>query len=100
MSERNPNLYNRLNDSSKDARENRDLLVAHLKVLAERINPNTIDTVVYEIAGLLSTSYARSLSENDPLEDILTLAGELEVPSEDKDEKINTLKQLIAQLDT
>ena len=35
--------------------------------------------IAYEIAGLLSTSYARSLSEGSPYEEILTLAAELEV---------------------
>lgn len=54
--------------------------------------------VAYDIAGLLSTSYAKTLEDNSPYEQILTLAGELEVSESDNAQKWTDLLELAAAL--
>jgi hypothetical protein len=52
-------------------------------------------TFAYNIASLLSTNYVRSLEENDPVIETLTLAGELEVPNDNSQKKWQELCRLI-----
>ncbi len=40
---------------------------------------NDATKVAYEIAGLMSTDFAQSLSTSDSIDEILTIAGELEI---------------------
>ncbi|HMH70019.1 MAG TPA: hypothetical protein VK502_01345 [Candidatus Saccharimonadales bacterium] len=54
--------------------------------------------VAYEIAGMLSTHFSRSLPEGDPLLEIMIIAGELEVESEDTEELTQELIKKIEAL--
>lgn len=60
----------------------RSLLRDHLIKQVERQNqhPEESEALAYELAGLLSTDFARSLSDDDPLKKVLDLAGNLELP--------------------
>lgn len=40
----------------------------------------------YEIAGLMSTDFAQSLGSSDPIDEILTIAGELEIHPDNAEE--------------
>ena len=40
---------------------------------------NDATGTAYEIAGLMSTDFAQSLNSSDPIDKILTIAGELEI---------------------
>ena len=40
---------------------------------------NDAAKTAYEIAGLMSTDFAQSLNSSDPIDKILTIAGELEI---------------------
>lgn len=43
-------------------------------------------TAAYDIAGLMATKHARALSADDPIDEILTIAGELEINPENAEE--------------
>lgn len=72
-------------DNIETNNTNRGLLINYLKECSSNIQKNTENkrVIAYDIAGLLSTKYAQKLNENDPIDKILTLAGELEVDSQD-----------------
>ncbi len=48
--------------------------------------PGTVGEVAYSIAGLMSTDYSRGLDESDPFYEITTIAGELEILPDNKEE--------------
>lgn len=54
--------------------------------------------VAYRIAGLLSTRYAGTLSSNDKINEILTLASELEIPDDNNPAKWLELCKLVDSL--
>lgn len=93
------NLYNHLNSgSTPDAK--RQELISYLKKICKDL-PETAEerrTVAYDIAGLMSTTYAHSLAASDTLDAILTLAGELEAPDEEAVAKWAELQSLVTTL--
>jgi len=93
------NLYNKLN-SKENSSEKRHEIITFLKKIANNIPtaPAKRQDKAYEIAGLLSTDFARSLSAEDPIDNILTLAGELEVRDEQEAQKWEELLRLINSL--
>jgi len=84
-------------DNKEPNNTNRDLLISYLKECSQSV-PKDIEnrkSLVYNIAGLLSTKYAMSLDENDPIDKILTLAGELETNDKDEDDGwVNLIKMI------
>lgn len=74
-------------DNIETNNTNRGLLITYLKECSNNIPKNTENkrSIAYNIAGLLSTKYAQELDEDDPIDKILTLAGELEVDDKDSD---------------
>ena len=94
-------LFSHLNTPPLFTSENRRVLVAFLKDQASIItaHPELTTRIAYGIAGILATDFARNLPEDDPVDEILTIAGELEVAPEDTKslrseliEKINMLE--------
>lgn len=78
------NIFDQLNSPDDDLKERKHILLKHLQ---EQLNyrqqhPDESEQVAYDIAGLLSTDFAQSLPEGDPYLEILTLAGELELPEQ------------------
>jgi hypothetical protein len=93
------NLYSHLNsESTPDAK--RQELISYLKKNCKDLPENVEErrSVAYEIAGLMSTTYAHSLSTSDALDTILTLAGELETPDKESATKWAELRSLVATL--
>jgi len=78
----------------------RDLLVEALKDLASNLarNPKKDAEIAYYIAGLLATDYARTLKPGDPIDEILTIAGELEINPDNAIELRSELVQKINSL--
>lgn len=57
-----------------------DYLKTAIKTLPESKSDRS--NFAYNVAGLLSTNFAQSLDSNDSLDNILTMAGELEIPND------------------
>ena len=87
--------------NSSDTEHARLTLVAYLKdVVVEKLNkePEQAANTAYKVAGLMATDFARSLEPSDPINEIFTIAGELEInPPETSElhrelvDKINSL---------
>lgn len=92
-------LFSKLNTPSTPSLENRRDLVKFLKdsVVTLRLHPESTARVAYSIAGLFATDFARNLPEGDPIDEILTIAGELEIDPEDAEHLRN---ELIEKIDT
>lgn len=92
----NVQLFANLNDPStfKVAREQ---LIVTLKGLGDELEQSIEDSasIAYKIAGFMATKYARSLEEGSPIDEILTIAGELEVNPDNVDE---LRQELIAKI--
>ena len=93
------NLHNSLDDESTPE-VHRQELVAFLKDCSNNLPEGNDERrqIAYAIAGFMSTEFARSLDPSDPLDQILTLAGELEVPDEDTESKWQEFRRLIHSL--
>ncbi|HEY8886572.1 MAG TPA: hypothetical protein VIM31_03700 [Candidatus Microsaccharimonas sp.] len=85
---------------SADISEVRLVFVASLKsylYYLEKDLPAAIQAA-YEITGLAATSYASTLINNDPIDGILTVAGELEINPTDaevlRQELVKKIKNL------
>ena len=90
--------YSKIESASLD--EVREVFVTILKSYLDALEGDlaTALQASYQIAGLMATDYARTLKDADPIDKILTIAGELEVnPSNAEDlrqeliQKINLL---------
>ena len=81
-----------------DVEMNRQEIIDFLKLQIEnnKKNPENSEEIAYNIAGLLSLESVHSLDENDPIIDALTMAGELELPSEHRSD--NTTWENFIQL--
>ena len=88
-------------DAAPTPHESRQRLVQILKDEALRLrgNPDKYAEIAYTIAGYLATNFARHLSSDDPIDDILTIAGELEIKPTDAKELQQELLQKIDLLD-
>ncbi|MFF0492841.1 hypothetical protein ACFYTQ_27740 [Nocardia sp. NPDC004068] len=80
--------------------EARAHMTQFLKEQAVRLRdePGQALQIAYEIAGLMATEFARTLGDDDPLDEVLTIAGELEVDPENADELYKELIEKIGQL--
>lgn len=89
-------------DGGRSTREKRESAVAYLLDCAGTLtgDPEQRSKTAYNIAGLMSTSFGRSLKDDDCIEEIFALAGELEVSSSigTNDEQWEHLITLIGQL--
>ena len=88
-------IFQELNDSN--AEDNRSKLILYLKDKITQLNGDIAEAVAaaYEIAGLMSTDYGQSLSSSDPIDEILTIAGELEINPNDAE---SLRKELIEKI--
>jgi len=59
-------------------------IVSFVKMLED--DPEARQDIAYNIASFLSTDYAQSLEEDDPLAATLAFAGELEIEEEDNED--------------
>ena len=96
-------LYHLLNEPDLTVNkkgEERRSLIGVLKKLADdlRLNQGEYASIAYSIAGLLATDYARNLKPNDPISEVLFLAGELEIGPPNADELLRELVQRIENL--
>ena len=69
-------------------------------LLALKSGKQPASKIAYEIAGMLATRFARSLSEDDPLLEIMIIAGELEIEPNNTKELTEELVQKIEALNT
>lgn len=92
------NLYNVIDQLSSD--QARVKMVLYIENQIPALS-GTIDQAIntaYSIAGLMATSYARNLEDDDPLNEILTVAGELEIGADDASELRDELLEKISAL--
>lgn len=78
----------------------RQELIAYLKTCVDTL-PSDEDgrqAIAYNMTSLLSTDYARSLTGTDTVDEVLTLAGELEVPDDNSSAKWTELCKLVHAL--
>ena len=92
-------IYTQLNSDHSNS-EKRSLLISYLKEQIESLSQQNDERtkVAYEIAGLMSTRYIKSLNSDDILEQILSLAGELEIKESASEQKWHALQRMVAQL--
>ncbi len=78
----------------------RDILIDHLQSYLPQITeePERSSKVAYSITGLMATSYVQSLLPSDPIDEILTIAGELEINPDNAENLRQELIQKILQL--
>lgn len=62
------------------------------------VSNNYLNKAIYNIASLMSTEYVRSLDEDDEINEILTIAGEMEVPTDNSQDNLDLLIILIKNL--
>lgn len=92
-------LYEKL-DSAIPQREKEQLLTAYLQVQLADLpaDEETRHQIAYDITGLMSTKFARSLPEESLFEEIFDLAGELEVEDEQNERRWGELQGLVNEL--
>lgn len=65
----------------------------------QKAHPQHSRDIAYGIAGLLGTQFAAGLANNDPISEIMTLAGELELPEgQQGDATWDELRRLVQEL--
>jgi hypothetical protein len=92
-------IYNLLNNEFEPSAK-RVELISYLKRCIEPL-PSDDDerrSIAYNIAGLLSTNFAESIHNDDPINEVLILAGELETPDENNAQKWEELIKLVNKL--
>lgn len=94
-------LFDKLNNPvliKDETQKLRLLLISVLKDFAYALerNPGSGTEIAYKIAGIMATEFARCLNENDTIDEILTIAGELEVNPQNADE---LREELIKKID-
>jgi hypothetical protein len=74
-------IYDKL-DQFKPEAQQRQVLAAYLREQLDLRNEHHDQSheIAYHIAGLLSTTFAQSLHDDDPYLAILLIAGQLELP--------------------
>jgi hypothetical protein len=93
-------LFKSLDTEATPTETRKEELVLFLKNEATRIKaqPELAVEIAYGIAGFMSTEFAQNLAKNNPIEEILTIAGELEVAPENsaalRDELLNKIALL------
>lgn len=73
------NIYERIDNLSNE--QSRAEITSYLKALLPTLLGGLEQSIsaAYSIAGLMATEYARNLKNDDPIDEILTIAGELEI---------------------
>ncbi|HMI08990.1 MAG TPA: hypothetical protein VK497_01155 [Candidatus Saccharimonadales bacterium] len=99
MNEATKIIYDNLYENH-DAAALRSELTLYLKSLLSILadNPELTPQIAYTIAGMMATDYARSLQDDDPLAEIMTIAGELETSPNNASELTHELAQKIRVL--
>lgn len=90
-------IFNEIDDNPNEARSE---LITFLKSQTDSLrvtNAGAINTA-YQIAGLMATDFARTLGPDDPIDEIFTIAGELEINPPDSDELRKELLEKIQAL--
>jgi hypothetical protein len=91
-------MFNRLDgtDSTTARRE----FIGYLQTASQKIESDKASApkVAYSIAGMFATDFAHNLDENDPLTEIMTIAGELEINPNDVEELRRELVRKICEL--
>ena len=85
-----------ISDSDKKRLLVTNYLTSCLPILTD--SKDYLDAVIYNIAGLASTEYIQSLAEDDEINDIITIAGEMEVPADNNQDNLDLLINLIKNL--
>ena len=96
----NGKLFDLLNNEQFTPQRSRAEVVAYLKQSATELtqDPDSILSVAYDITGLLATNFAAQLPDNDPVDEILTIAGEIESNPPNVSELCHELIEKIAKL--
>jgi len=91
-------IFRELNQDRTEAA--RAKFILYLKDQLVRLNGDMADAIkgAYEIAGLMATDFAQSIDSSDPIDEILTIAGELEVNPDNGEELRKELIEKIKQL--
>ena len=89
-------LFNKLDTNLANARQE---FVDYLHSVSQELEQDTASAprIAYDIAGMFATKFAHQLDEEDPLIEIMTIAGELEVKPENTDELRRELIDKIAK---
>jgi len=92
-------FFKSLNSEVSTGRNRRDT-VNFLKQSAQTLIEKPISTpeIAYAITALLATDFIKSLDDNDPIHEVLTIAGELEINPDNADELRAELIDTILQL--
>jgi hypothetical protein len=91
-----PKIFSELQDFS-DANKARQDIITFMKEEMCHFASLSDDTYrsAYTLAGLMATDYVRTLPEEDPIVDILSAAGELEItPPESEDLRKEILQKV------
>jgi hypothetical protein len=91
-----PKIFSELYDFS-DANKARQDVINFIKEEMRHFASLSDDTYrsAYTLAGLMATDYVRTLPEEDPIVDILSAAGELEIaPPESEDLRKEILQKV------
>lgn len=96
-------LFQILNEpdlSNNETIDERQALVSVLKEFGEILADDSqrATDIAYSIAGLMATDYARQLPDDDPISEVLAIAGELEIMPENSNELLEELKEKIGKL--
>lgn len=77
-------IFEQLNDKEKSLASRKRLLLEHVQEQLEKqkSHPGLSRDIAHDVAGLMATHTAQSLSDGDPLSKALELAGQLELPEE------------------
>ncbi|MGO3702278.1 MAG: hypothetical protein ACTJG2_03800 [Candidatus Saccharimonadales bacterium] len=95
--------YNQLSAklNTEQSPENRDIVISFLQHCSTALKADTAQSseIAHSITGLMATDYTKTLPENDPINTVLTIAGELEIDDPKdrdilKDELIDAIDQL------
>lgn len=97
--EQNQDIFESLREV-RDREKARVDLASHIESQLSRFQSVSDDTfdAAYNLAGLMATDYVRSLPDDDPLLDILVIAGELEIKPPDAEELAREIAAKIAGL--
>ena len=91
-------LFQVLNDPRSTSEKCRTDLGSWLKQQASIVNLESAVDFGYTVAGFMATDWCRSLGENDPIDNILTIASELEIRPSNTDDLFQELVLAIEHL--
>ncbi len=93
-------LFDEFYGQSELTPSEKNRLVLELKKIAATLqaHPEQAPNIAYSIAGLMAADFARKLPPDDPIDEILTIAGELEINPDNADRLRMELVQKIKML--